>query len=145
MLVAAAAAQWKVPASEIGVAQGRVSHGSGQHATFGELAARAARHQPPTEPPLKDPAKFQLIGKSLPRIDTPEKTSGRAQYTIDVRRPGMLTAVIAHPPRFGAKVKHWDAAAAKKIPGWSRSLKFRAAWQCWRRISGRHAAAAMPS
>ena len=117
MLVAAAAAQWKVPASEISVAQGRVSHGSGQHATFGELAARAASQTPPTDPPLKDPAKFQLIGKPLPRIDTPEKTSGRAQYTIDVRRPGMLTAVIAHPPRFGAKVKHWDAAAAKKIPG----------------------------
>ena len=77
MLVAAAAAHWKVPASEISVAKGRMSHASGQHATFGELAVSAATQTPPTEPPLKDPMTFQLIGKALPRIDTPEKTSGQ--------------------------------------------------------------------
>ena len=117
MLVDAAAAKWKVPAAEISVAKGVVAHSKDKHATFGELASSAAKITPPTKPTLKQPAQFQLIGKPLPRIDTPEKTSGRAHYTIDVRRPGMLTAVITHPPRFGAKVKTWDATKAKQIPG----------------------------
>ena len=117
MLVAAAAAAWQVTASEITVSNGVLSHANGKRATFGELAAEAAGQTPPKELTFKTAEQFTLIGKPLPRIDSPEKTHGRAQYTIDVVRPGMLTAVVAHPPRFGATLKHWDATSAKQIAG----------------------------
>ncbi|MBI4693146.1 MAG: xanthine dehydrogenase family protein molybdopterin-binding subunit, partial [Gammaproteobacteria bacterium] len=117
MLVAAAAERWNVPAAEITVAEGIVRHASGKRATFGELAPAAGRIAPPQTPALKDPAAFKLIGAHLPRIDTPEKTSGRALYTLDFVRPGMLTAVLLRPPRFGASLKSFEAGAALAQPG----------------------------
>jgi isoquinoline 1-oxidoreductase beta subunit len=66
---------------------------------------------------LKDPAEFTLIGHHVPRIDSLEKSSGRARYTIDIVRPGMLTAVVEHPPQFGARVSRFDAAAARRVAG----------------------------
>ena len=107
MLVAAAAEEWGVPAAEITVQNGVVSHGSsGNRATFGELSALAAG-QPAPDPAsltLKDPKNFRYIGKSLPRKDV-GKIDGTAIFTQDIRMAGMLTAVVLHPPRFGAKVK----------------------------------------
>jgi len=118
MLVAAAAAEWKVPAAEISVRRGVVSHAkSGRKATFGQLAAKAATMPAPLEPKLKDPKDFQLVGKHVPRTDSRAKVTGAAQFTIDVKLPGMLTAVVAHPLLFGAKVKSFDAAKAKAVPG----------------------------
>ena len=118
MLVAAAAAEWKVPAAEISVRRGVVSHAkSGRKATFGQLAAKAATLPAPAEPKLKDPKDFQLVGKHVPRTDSRAKVTGAAQFTIDVKLPGMLTAVVAHPLLFGAKVKSFDAAKAKAVPG----------------------------
>jgi isoquinoline 1-oxidoreductase beta subunit len=107
MLVAAAAVQWDVPASEISVREGVVSHrSSGRSATFGELSELAAK-QPVPDPQslmLKDPKNFRYIGKSLPRKDV-GKTDGTAMFTQDIRIAGMLSAVVLHPPRFGATVK----------------------------------------
>ncbi len=118
MLVAAAAARWDVPVSEISVRSGVVRHGgSGREARFGELASAAAGFEPPAAPVLKQPEAFTLIGKQLPRLDSPAKTDGTAEFTIDVQRPGMLTAVVAHPPKFGAKVASFDAKAALKVAG----------------------------
>jgi isoquinoline 1-oxidoreductase subunit beta len=118
MLVAAAAAEWNVPAAEIAVAKGVVSHaGSNRRATFGELAARASAMTPPANVTLKDPSKFTLIGTKVTRVDSKAKSTGTAQFTIDVYRPDMLTAVIARPPRFGATVGSFDASAAKAIAG----------------------------
>ncbi len=116
MLIEAAAARWQVPAGEIAVSRGRLSHGD-RSASFGELAAAAADIAPPAEPVLKDPADFTLIGTRLPRLDSPGKTDGSEIFTIDVTRPGMLTAVVAHPPKFGAAVAGFDAAAALDVPG----------------------------
>ena len=114
----AAAAEWQVPAGEITVANGVVAHGSGRTATFGELAEAAAKMTPPAEVTLKSPADWRLIGKAdLRRLDSVAKTTGRQQFTIDVKLPGMLTAVIARPPTFGATVKSFDAAAALAVPG----------------------------
>jgi isoquinoline 1-oxidoreductase beta subunit len=107
MLVAAAAAKWDVPASTITVQDGIVRHEiSGRRATFGELSALAAE-QPVPDPQsvtLKDPRDFRYIGTSLPRKDV-GKTDGTAIFTQDIRMAGMLTAVVLHPPRFGAKAK----------------------------------------
>ncbi len=118
MLVGAAAAKWGVPASEITVHKGRLAHkGSGEEATFGELALAAADITPPAEPVLKKPEDFDLIGTRVPRLDSYAKTNGTTEFTIDVERPGMLIALVAHPPKFGATVKSFDASAAKAVTG----------------------------
>ena len=118
MLVAAAAQRWSVPASEITVDRGVVAHApSGRRATFGELAADAARQTPPSNVSLKDPKDFKLIGRHASRVDSRPKTDGSATYTLDVRRPDMLTAVIARPPRFGATVRSFDATEARRVNG----------------------------
>lgn len=118
MLVSAAAAEWKVPAKEITVSRGRVAHAaSNRSATFGQLAEAAAKQAPPAEVPLKNPASFTYIGKSVTRLDARAKSNGTAQFALDVKLPGMLTAQLQRPPRFGAKVKSFDAAKAKAVPG----------------------------
>jgi isoquinoline 1-oxidoreductase beta subunit len=119
MLVAAAASEWKVPAAEITVSEGVVAHEkSGKKANFGELAARAAKMPIPTDVKLKDPSQFKLIGRDkLPRLDSRAKSSGQQQFAIDVMLPGMMTAVVMRPPRFGGKVVSFDATQAKAVPG----------------------------
>jgi isoquinoline 1-oxidoreductase beta subunit len=118
MLVEAAAREWNVPVAEITVERGVVSHApSGRRATFGELASKAAAIAPPAQVTLKDPKAFKLVGKRPPRVDGPAKTDGSAQYTLDFALPGMLTALIARPPRFGATVKSFDATAARRVKG----------------------------
>ena len=116
MLVAAAAKRWDVPVASITVKDGVVSSG-GRKATFGELAEAAATMPIPTEVRLKDPKNFVLIGKHVPRKDTRAKSNGTAQFTLDVRLPDMLTAVVAHPPRFGARVKSFDAQSVSGASG----------------------------
>ncbi|AXV84000.1 xanthine dehydrogenase family protein molybdopterin-binding subunit [Ralstonia solanacearum] len=118
MLVSAAARQWNVPAEEIRIDDGVVSHTRGKHkATLGQLARGAAHLPVPTDVKLKDPKDFKLIGKHVPRKDSAEKVNGKARFTQDVHLPGMLTAMVAHAPRFGAKVKSFNAAPAKAVPG----------------------------
>jgi isoquinoline 1-oxidoreductase subunit beta len=119
MLVAAAAARWGVPAGEITVDAGRVLHAkSKRSAGFGELAEAAAQQPVPATVALKDPKQFKLIGKAtLRRSDSAAKTDGSAQFTQDVQLPDMLVAVVAHPPRFGATLKRFDASKAKAIKG----------------------------
>lgn len=116
MLVAAAAAKWKVPAASITIEKGVLKSGN-RTATFGELAADAAKQPIPTDVKLKDPKDFRLIGTRLPRLDSADKTDGKAIYALDIKRPGMLTAVIKRPDRFGSTVKSFDATAAKAVPG----------------------------
>lgn len=118
MLVAAAADEWKVPAGEIKVEKGVLTHASGRRATFGQLAAKAATMPVPADPKLKDPKDFVFIGnEKLTKVDTRGKTNGQQQFTADINLPGMLTAVMIHPPLFGATVKSVDVAAAKAVPG----------------------------
>ncbi len=117
MLVGAAAKRWDASPSDIAVENGVVRHASGKSATFGELAADAARLPIPTNVTLKDPATFKKIGQNARRVDSLEKSTGKALYVPDLKLPGMLTAVVAHAPRFGGKVKGFDAAKAKAIKG----------------------------
>jgi isoquinoline 1-oxidoreductase beta subunit len=118
MLVAAAAADWNVPASEITVERGVLKHAlSGKSANFGALAGKAAAQPVPASVTVKDPKDFRLIGQYVPRLDTPAKTNGTAQFALDVDLPEMVTTVVQRPPLFGATVRSVDAAAAKAIPG----------------------------
>jgi isoquinoline 1-oxidoreductase beta subunit len=119
MLVAAAAEAWQVPAADIRTSKSTLTHPSGRRATYGEMAVAASRQAPPDNPPLKSTAQFTFIGKdrSTPRVDSPSKCNGTATYTIDVKLPGLLTAVIAWPPSFGAKLVSFDATDAKNVKG----------------------------
>lgn len=118
MLAAAAARQWGVPVRTVTVCEGRIRAGE-RTAGFGDFAELAAQETVPTEPRLKTPQQFRFIGKDniLPRKDTAAKIDGTAVYTQDIRLPGMKTAVVAHPPRFGAKLKAVDAVDAMKVKG----------------------------
>ena len=119
MFVDAAAAKWSVPAAEITVKDGVVSHAkSGKSAGFGNLLADAAKIAPPKTPVLKDPKAFTLIGTvRVRRKDSQAKSDGTARFTQDVHLPNMLTAMVAHAPRFGATVASFDATEAKKVAG----------------------------
>ena len=85
--------------------------------TYGQLAAAAAKLQPPEHVQLKDPKNYTLVGKPIKRLDTPEKTNGKAVFGIDVKLPGMLSAAIARPPIFGATMKNFDDSRARSMPG----------------------------
>lgn len=118
MLVNAAAQAWGVSASDITVQKGVLSHPAlGRKATFGEMAERASKLTPPADVKLKDPKQFNLIGSRVPRLDSSAKSNGTALFTMDVDRPGALTVVVAHPPRFGAVPASVDDSAARKIKG----------------------------
>ncbi|MEO6708220.1 MAG: xanthine dehydrogenase family protein molybdopterin-binding subunit [Planctomycetota bacterium] len=118
MIVTAAAERWNVPPEECAASASVVTHArTGKRATYGELASAAALLTAPADPKLKDPATYKLLGKSTRRLDTPDKVTGKAIFSIDVSRPGMLTALVAHPPVFGGKPKKWDEAAALAVPG----------------------------
>lgn len=118
MLVAAAAQQWGVEPDSCRTENSRVIHDvSARSIGYGDLAGKAATLPVPKSVALKDPAKFRLIGRAMSRIDTPEKLTGEAQFGLDVRVPGMLTAVVARCPVFGGKVKSVDDAQAKVVPG----------------------------
>ncbi|MEP3045615.1 MAG: xanthine dehydrogenase family protein molybdopterin-binding subunit [Roseibium sp.] len=118
MIVAAAAKDWDVPAGEISVSGGIVSHASGKSATFGELAGKAAAQDVPAEPALKTPDQWVYIGKSFPRVDVKNKTVGAPRtYTMDFQQDDMLVAVVKRSPRFGGTPVSFDATEVKKVPG----------------------------
>jgi isoquinoline 1-oxidoreductase beta subunit len=117
MLIAAAAARWKVDRASCRAEKGKVAHRNGKALTYGELAEEAAAMPVPKKVKLKDPSKFKLIGTSIPRLDTRPKVNGTAVFGSDVSIPGMLIAQVFRPPVFGAKLKHFDGTKAKDVPG----------------------------
>ncbi len=118
MLVAAAAQEWGVEASEITVSQGVVRHeASGQDATFGDLAELAAQQEVPVEPAVKNPDEFIYIGTDMPKVDSRAKSTGTATFTLDIYRDDMEFVVVRHPEVMGAKVASFDATEAEKVRG----------------------------
>jgi isoquinoline 1-oxidoreductase subunit beta len=118
MLIAAAANEWKVPASECTAVNSVITHmPSNRSTTYGKLAAAAALIEPPEDVQLKDPKDWRIIGKSLKRLDTRDKTTGKMIYGIDVKLPGMLNATIKACPVFGGKLKSFDADKVASMRG----------------------------
>jgi isoquinoline 1-oxidoreductase beta subunit len=117
MLIAAAAERWKTDAATCRTDSGAVFDESKRKLTYGQLAGAAANLTPPAHVQLKDPKTFKLIGKPMKRLDTAEKLNGKAVFGIDVNLPGMLTAVVARSPIFGAKMTGFDDARARSMPG----------------------------
>ena len=117
VLVAAAADTWKVPAGECMAGNGVVTHKSGKKLAYGALVAKASTMKAPEKVTLKDPKDWTIIGKNKPRLDTPSKVYGKAQYGIDVKKPGMLVASLAQAPVIGGKVVKFNDAKAKAVKG----------------------------
>lgn len=118
MLIQAAAETWKVSPSECKAVQGQVFHTQSKKSlTFGELAESASKISPPSNPILKDPKDFNLIGQALPGLDTPNRVNGSAKFGLDIQVPNMLFATVVRCPTFGGKVKSFNSKAAKSISG----------------------------
>ena len=122
VLVDAAATKWGVPAAECVTEPSVVVHPpSGRKMSYGEVASFAT---PPATPPaldatkdLKRPADYRLLGKGVPRVDVPAKTTGAAKYGIDARVPGMAYATFVRSPVRGSGPQSSNAAEVKKLPG----------------------------
>jgi isoquinoline 1-oxidoreductase beta subunit len=117
MLIGAAAAQWQVPAMECRAEAGKVLHGSGKVASFGDLATLAAQQKQPAQLTLKPASAFRLIGRPVRRIEAAAKLDGSARFGIDASPEGLLYASVAMCPTLGGTVAHFDAAAAARLPG----------------------------
>ena len=118
MLIQAAANEWKVPASECTAEKSVITHkASARSLRYGQVAAAAAKLEAPKDVALKDPKDWIIAGKPLPRLDTVDKTNGAKIYGMDFKLPGMLNAAIKDCPVFGGKVKSFDAAKIKDMPG----------------------------
>ena len=117
MLVAAAAEQWKVGPDQCHT-EASVVHGpGGKSAKYAELAEDAAKQPVPARVQLKDPSQFRLVGKRVRRLDSRPKCDGSLKFGLDLDLPGMKTAVVAHPPVFGGRVKSLDDKAARSVEG----------------------------
>jgi isoquinoline 1-oxidoreductase beta subunit len=117
MLIQAAAQTWHADPAGCRTENGQVIHPDGRRLGYGKLTARATKLAVPDLVKLKDPAQYTLINKPIHRLDSPAKVNGTAVFGIDVRLPGMLVAVIARPPVFGAVLKDFNAEKAKAVPG----------------------------
>src|SRR5881296_1612219 len=118
MLIQAAANAWNVPASECSASNSVITHKpSGRKTTYGKVAEAAAKLTQPEKPTLKDPTEWKLIGKSVKRLDTIDKLTGKQVYGFDLKLPGMLNASIKDCPVFGGKVKSYEAAKVSGMPG----------------------------
>lgn len=118
MLLESAAAQWQVPARDCTVANGVITHEvTGRTLRYGQVATDAAKLAPPRDVQLRDPKDWKIAGKSMPRLDIPDKVLGKPVFGVDVALPGMLHASIAQCPVFGGRVKRVDASAAEAMRG----------------------------
>ena len=118
MLREAAAQVWNVPVEEVSTKVGVLFHEkSGKSAKYGELAAKAATVPVPKDVPLKAPKDFKIVRNSQKNVDGLNIVTGKPLFGLDYRAPGMLIAMIQHPPAFGLKLKSFDAARARKMPG----------------------------
>ncbi|MES3023236.1 MAG: xanthine dehydrogenase family protein molybdopterin-binding subunit [Pseudomonadota bacterium] len=117
MLLAAAAERWKVDVATLRTEAGTVLGPGGRKLTYGELAQAAMALPVPEKVALKDPKDFRIIGRPTMRLDARAKSSGRQNFGIDIKQPGQLTAVVARPPVFGARLASVDDSAARAIKG----------------------------
>lgn len=117
VLVAAAASRWGLPAAGLRTEAGEVLAPDGRRLAYGALALEAAALAPPPDLRPKDPAAWRILGRPQDRVEGRAKVTGAPVYGIDVERPGMLHAAPRLSPRFGARARRMDDAAARAIPG----------------------------
>ncbi len=118
VLLEAAAREWKIPVSRCRAEKGMVINlNSGKKLSYGKLCLKAAKLTLPQDPPLKQESEFRYMGKPMPRVDIPEKVSGKAVFGLDVDLPDLHYAVLSRPPAYGAENKSFNADEAMKVDG----------------------------
>ncbi len=118
MLIKAAARQWQCSPESLRTEVGWViDDEESRKASYGELAEAAARERPPSKPALKDPSQYRIVGQNVPRLDTPMKVQGKAEFGIDVVQPDMLFAAVIHSPIAGTDVESFETNGAEELPG----------------------------
>jgi isoquinoline 1-oxidoreductase beta subunit len=117
MLVQAAAQQWEIEPAKCRTEKGRVIHPDGRSLSYGKLVLAAQKLPIPENPPLKDAKDYRIIGSARERLDIPDKVQGKTIYGIDVNVPNMCIAVVARPPRYGARPDSYDIDAAMAVKG----------------------------
>ncbi|MFZ0613715.1 MAG: xanthine dehydrogenase family protein molybdopterin-binding subunit [Desulfobacterales bacterium] len=117
MLVEVAAEQWGIPGEKCVTRDGKVLHPDGRSFTYGKLAEAAGKRPVPGNPRLKNPEDYRIIGTPRKRLDIPDKVMGKTVFGLDFTTPGMCIAVVARPPRYGAKLQSHDAKAAMAVKG----------------------------
>ncbi|TFV94186.1 xanthine dehydrogenase family protein molybdopterin-binding subunit [Algoriphagus kandeliae] len=126
LLINAASQEWNVPAAEITTESGYLIHqASNKRAHYGKMASLAATLPLPENVELKDISEFKLIGKSHKNVETKNIITGKPLFGIDYKKPGMLIAMIIHPPAHGMKLKSFDDSAAKNLPGIKGIFEFK--------------------
>jgi len=147
MLITAASQQWKIEKSTCKAVNGYVVHTSGKKLSFGALCAEAGNIPVPEDVALKEEKNFKLLGKRIPKLDSPDKVRGKAQFGIDIRIPNMLFASIERSPVFGGKPSRCNADAARKVSGVINVVEVDAgiavvASSTWSALKGREALSA---
>jgi isoquinoline 1-oxidoreductase beta subunit len=122
LLVQAAADEWKANLADCRTRSGEVLHADGRHIAYGALVGRAAELSPPARVALKDPKNFRLIGQPTLRRDSADKVTGRAEFGLDIRLPGLLVALVARAPVFGGTLQTFDPAPALAVAGVRRVI-----------------------
>jgi isoquinoline 1-oxidoreductase beta subunit len=118
MLIAAAAKNWRLPKDTLTTENGWViDENGGRRASYGELAEVAGKERPPSDPPLKDPSNYRIVGTNMPRLDVPAKVDGSAIFGTDITLPNMLYATVKHAPVFGSKIKSYNPDRVLERPG----------------------------
>ena len=118
MLIAAAAKKWRLPKDSLKTENGWViDQTGGQRVSYGELAEAAAKERPPSDPPLKDPKDYSIVGTNIPRLDVPAKVDGSAVFGTDITLPNMLYATVKHAPVFGSKILSYNPERVLARPG----------------------------
>ena len=118
-----AAKQLGVPASELRIESGTIK-GNGKSASYAELIGGGAFSlKIDKDAPLKDPATYTIVGKSVPRLDIPAKATGSFMYMQDFRVPGMLHGRVVRPPAMGASLESVDESSVSDIPGLAKVVR----------------------
>jgi len=121
-LIEAAAQKTGIDRAELKTENGSVVTPDGTTLSYERLAEIAAQLDPPSDPPLKPQSEWRYLGKSMPRVDVLAKSTGTAEYSIDVRLPGMLYATVKMNPRLGGAMSGFDDSAAKEMRGYVKTI-----------------------
>ena len=114
----AAALRWEVDGSECVAKEHQITHASsGRSLGYGELAEEAATLHVPDDPPKKSQEDYWLIGHSTDRLDLPDKVTGKTEFGMDLRLPGMLFASVSRPPAYQGGIRSFDDSAARAVHG----------------------------
>ena len=124
MLMEAAANRWRISKADCYAEDGHViNKKSQQKLNYGDLVEQASKLTPPADPKLKPKSEFRVLGRSLPRKDTPLKTNGEAIFGQDIKIPGMLYASVERTPVFHGTITSFDDTETRKIPGVKAVIK----------------------